>query len=132
MAKKTIFIAHPISDNPEENTKKVLEICRQIHTADVIPLFPSLAWRMYLSRVDGQDKVMIMAGIEEYFRRGMIDEIWFYGDKPSSGMLKELQLARDHRVRIVAKTKEVYDLLMEDVVKWKTRNVHFDEVHYEP
>jgi hypothetical protein len=112
---KTVFIAHPISEDPEGNTRKVLEICRQIHTADVIPVVPGLVWRMYLSAIDAGAKTLAKAVTEEYFRRGMIDEIWFYGDKLSSGTLEELKLAERYGVRAVAKSLAMFKILARQV-----------------
>lgn len=129
---KMVFIAHPISDDPEENTRKVLEICRRIHTPDVIPLFPSLAWRMYLSAIDAGDKALAKMAIEEYFSRGVVDELWFYGDKLSNGMLRELELADQYGVQVVAKTPKVYELLMEAVLRSEFRQGFGSEIGYEP
>lgn len=112
---KMVFIAHPISDDPEGNTRKVLEICRQIHTADIIPLFPGLVFRMYLSQIDAKAKALARMAIEEYFRSGVVDEVWFYVAKLSSGMLFELKLAEKYGVRVVAKSLAMYEILRSQV-----------------
>ena len=39
---KTVFIAHPISGDAAGNAKKVLDICRRIHTQDIVPVAPYL------------------------------------------------------------------------------------------
>ena len=40
--KKYVYVAHPYRNNPEENLKKVTEICRELHKKDptVIPISP--------------------------------------------------------------------------------------------
>lgn len=99
---KTVFIAHQISGDIEGNIKRVIEICRLIHSAHIIPVFPSFTWRQYLT--DGE-QTKRLAGLvnEEYFRRGMVDEVWLYGPKITEGMLKEINLAISYNIPVIPK-----------------------------
>jgi len=109
---KTVFIAHPISGDVENNVKKVIAICEAIHSKDVIPVFPSFTWRQYLTDRPG-DKALAHAVNEEYFKRGMVDEVWFYGDRMSDGMREEAKLARSFGITVVGKSRETMSGLLE-------------------
>jgi hypothetical protein len=97
---KMVFIAHPISGDVENNCRKVLEICRQIHTKDVIPVFPRFTWCQYLTD-SPEDKELALAVAEAYFRSGAVDELWVYGDVLSEGMKKEIWLAQKLGIKVV-------------------------------
>ena len=103
---KTIFIAHPISGDVEENIKKVLSICRVIHSQRIIPIFPSLVWRQYLPQNEETKKLAAQVN-EEYFKRGMVDEVWFYGTMLSDGMRCEALLALNYNIPIKAMSKQM-------------------------
>lgn len=100
---KTVFIAHQISGDTESNIKKVIAICKAIHKNNILPVFPSFTWRQYLPE---NDSTKYYAGLvnDEYFRRGMIDEVWLYGPKVSAGMLKEIDLAVSYGIPVIPKS----------------------------
>lgn len=97
---KMVFIVHPMSGDIEGNSQRVLEICRKIHTKDVIPVFPSFTWRRYLGD-SAEDKELAQAVNEAYFRSGAVDELWVYGDYLSDGMKKEILLARELGIPVI-------------------------------
>ncbi len=99
---KTVFIAHQISGDVDGNIKKVIAICKLIHSTNIIPVFPSFTWRQYLPE---NDATKYHAGLvnDEYFRRGMVDEVWLYGPRITEGMLKEINLAISYGIPVVAK-----------------------------
>ncbi len=102
MTVKTVFIAHQISGDVEANIKEVIEICKSIHTDRVLPIFPSFTWRQYLSE-EVRAKHLADLVNEEYFKRGMVDEVWLYGPKISAGMIKEIDLAISYNIPVIAK-----------------------------
>ena len=102
---KTVFIAHPMTGDIEGNTEKVVKICRAIHSREIIPIFPSFTTRRYLTPEPG-DRVLAVLHIQEYFRRQMIDELWLYGDGITPGMWREVALAQEHNVPVVAKSPQ--------------------------
>ena len=104
MTVKTVFIAHQISGDVEANIKEVVKICKSIHTAHVLPIFPSFTWRQYLPENE-HTKYYAASVNEEYFRRGMVDEVWLYGPKISDGMIKEIYLAISYGIPVIAKNK---------------------------
>ena len=107
-----IFVAHPMSGDVEGNTKKVIAICKSIHSNEVIPVFPSFTWRQYLA--DHPNVQDLAAAVnEEYFKRGLVDEMWLYGDRLTDGMKREIVLARECNIPVVPKTPETMAALSE-------------------
>ena len=102
---KTVFIAHPISGDVRGNVKKVLEICEMIHTKDIIPVAPYLVSLQYLDDAVVEDRELGMEANHECFRRHYIDELWLFGDFISTGMWKEINLARELGIPIIPKTE---------------------------
>lgn len=102
---KTVFIAHPMTGDIEGNSTKVTAICREIHSPEIIPIFPSFTTRRYLTP-DPKDRELATAHIQEYFNRKMIDEVWLYGDKITDGMWREIRTAFDRKIPVVPKTRE--------------------------
>ncbi len=111
---KMVFIAHPISGDVENNIKKVLDICEDVHSETIIPVFPSLLWRNYLGHKPEHEK-LIQKVNEELFRRHGVDEVWYYGDGTiSSGMKNEIKLAVKWRIPNIGKTpKMAFELTKE-------------------
>jgi len=114
MAVKTVFIAHPIAGDIEGNVKKVLEICKSVHTEDIIPVAPYLVSLQYLNDEVIEDRELGIVTNLECFRRRFIDELWIFGDKISSGMKQEIKVAQELNIPIIPQTEEVkkdYELL---------------------
>lgn len=101
---KTVFIAHPVSGDIKENMKKVLDICEEIHSKDIIPVAPYLVSLQYLNDEVVEDRELGVCANLECFHRGYIDELWLFGDKISSGMKQEMLLAKELNIPIVSKT----------------------------
>jgi hypothetical protein len=102
---KMVFVAHPMSGDIRGNTRKVVAICRQIHTEDVIPVFPSFTWRKYLTK-SNRDIALAVAVNKAYFHRDLIDEVWLFGDHLTAGMRREIRLAQQCGISVVPKTLE--------------------------
>lgn len=106
MKNKTVFISHPISGDIEGNVKKVLEICRKIHTGNIISVAPYLVSLGYLDDEIAEDRELGIEANLEALRRGFIDELWLFGERISKGMEQEIQLAMSLNIRVVPKTME--------------------------
>jgi hypothetical protein len=106
MAKKTIFIGHPISGDLEKNIRRVLEICSKIHTKNIIPVAPYLISLQYLNDELIEDRKLGMEANHECFYRKYVDELWLFGDRISEGMKKEIALAYELGIPIIAKTAD--------------------------
>lgn len=108
MAKlKTVYPAHPISGDVEGNLARVRAIVRELHfTPGIMPVAPYVADCGILDDSILTEREMGMKTVEEYFRRGMIDEVWLYGPKISAGMKNEILLAWDYGLPVEAQTQE--------------------------
>jgi len=102
---KTVFIAHPISGDVRGNIAKVLKICEDVHTKDIIPVAPYLVSLQYLNDEVIEDRELGMEANHECFRRRYIDELWLFGDRISTGMWKEILLAREFGIPVIPKTE---------------------------
>lgn len=102
---KTIFVGHPISGDIRGNVEKVLKICEEVHTKDIIPVAPYLVSLQYLNDEVIEDRQLGMEANNECFHRRYIDELWLYGDTISSGMRAEVALAKKMGIPIVPKTE---------------------------
>ncbi|HLF54835.1 MAG TPA: DUF4406 domain-containing protein [Candidatus Nanoarchaeia archaeon] len=90
MAKK-VFIAHPIAGNIEENCRLVEEICREVHTREVLPFVPYLASLRYLDDTIPEQRelgICVNKATLEF-----ADELWLCGPRISSGMKQEVEWA---------------------------------------
>ncbi len=104
MKKKTVYIAHPISGDVESNIERVLKICKEVHTENIIPVAPYIVSLRYLNdKVTGDRELGIEVNYE-YFRRRYVDELWLFGAEISEGMYKEVLLAREMNIPIIPKT----------------------------
>ena len=110
---KTIFIGHPIGGDIKGNIEKVLKICAEVHTKEIIPVAPYLISLKYLNDEVVEDRQLGMDANHECFRRGYIDELWLFGDRISEGMRVEVNLAKELNIPIVPKTEETKTSLIQ-------------------
>ncbi|MGC9602488.1 MAG: DUF4406 domain-containing protein [Minisyncoccia bacterium] len=102
---KTVFIGHPVGGDIKGNIEKVLKICSEVHTKDIIPVAPYLISLQYLNDELIEDRELGMEANHECFRRRYVDELWLFGDTISPGMEKEILLAKEMGIPIVPKTE---------------------------
>lgn len=102
---KTVFIGHPIAGDIKANAEKVLNICKEVHTKDIIPVAPYLVSLQYLNDEVIEDRELGMEANHECFRRGYVDELWLFGDRISTGMKGEVELAKELNIPIIPKTE---------------------------
>ena len=105
MIKKTVFIGHPIGGDIKSNVEKVLKICAEVHTKDIIPIVPYLISLQYLNDEVIEDRKLGMEANHECFHRRYVDELWLFGDRISAGMEKEILLAKKMNIPIIPKTE---------------------------
>jgi hypothetical protein len=119
--KKVVFIGHPVSGDIEGNIKKILAICKKVHSDEIIPCVPYLVSLQYLDDSVVEDRDMGIVANLECFHRGYIDELWLFGDNISKGMEQEIELAMELGVPIIPKT----EITQEDFKKIKdNRGIH--------
>ena len=105
MVKKTVFIGHPIWGDIKGNAEKVLKICAEVHTRDIIPVTPYLISLQYLNDEVIEDRELGMEANHECFHRRYVDELRLFGDRISAGMEKEVLLAKEMNIPIIPKTE---------------------------
>ena len=103
--KKVVFVAHPVSGDIAGNIKKVLAICEAVHKQGIIPIAPYLVSLQYLDDTVVEDRALGIEVNHICFHRRFVDELWLYGDRISTGMRGEVELAFECGIPIVAKTE---------------------------
>jgi len=100
---KIAYIAHPISGNEEENIKKVISIVREINLSQkgILPFAPYIVDLKALDDSSPTERMIGITNNQEYFMRGIIDELWVYGISP--GVKQEIELAKRFNIKIVYK-----------------------------
>jgi hypothetical protein len=115
--KKLVFIAHPVSGDVDNNLLKIDKILAEIHSTEVIPVFPSHTWRRYLTD-SAEDKEKAAVVNAAYFESGAIKELWVYGSHLTDGMKKEIGLAIKYRLPVIMKSEEMKKLLEEKGIEF--------------
>jgi hypothetical protein len=100
---RLVYIAHPIGGNVEINIKKVLEIVKHLNLTDqsIVPFAPYLVDVMALDDDVPKQRARGFRNNEHLF--GLIDEVWLYGDRISSGMAKEIAWAEKLGIPVISK-----------------------------
>jgi len=90
MEEKLIFVSHPISGDIEGNMKKILKICSEVHSKDIIPTAPYLVSLQYLNDDIHEERQLGIDANLIFFHKRIIDEVWLFGDTISRGMVEEM------------------------------------------
>jgi len=118
MSVKVVFIAHPISGNVEDNIAKILNIIRNINIIinNVIPYAPYISDCLALNDDNKRERMRGIANSKELFKRGIIDEIWLYGECISNGMKDEIKLANELNIPIIPKSSLISNQMVRDII----------------
>ena len=100
---KIVYIVHPIRGDVQGNILKVLSILKKHHTAKIYPFAPYIVSLQYLDDNSPEDRERGIKANVELFERDFIDELWVFGDRISSGMKAEIELAERLKIPIVYK-----------------------------
>lgn len=105
---KICYIAHPISGDIAGNLERIRKIVRDINLSavDVVPFAP---YWLDCHALNDNDPAERSRGIQNdiaILRSGMVDEMWLYGDRISSGMQHEVELAMELGIPIKCCTYE--------------------------
>jgi len=108
---KIVYIAHPISGDIKGNLDKIIKIIRHINLTepDVVPF--AHYW-VDCHALDDDCKSERERGIRndaEFFNRGLIDELWLYGDRISNGMQEEIKTCRRLNIPVVLKDDRIIE-----------------------
>lgn len=104
---KVIYIAHPISGDVKGNLEKIRLIAREINLTDpdIVPFAPYWFDCHVLDDTNPEERTRGIKNDIEFFRRGIIDEVWLYGDRISQGMAEEVSLADSLGIPVVFKMR---------------------------
>ena len=103
--KTFVYIIHPIAGDVENNIKKVLDICKEVHKGDIIPLVPYVTSVGYLDDNDSYERVKGTMVNRAVLQSGIIDEAWVYGDKISDGMKYDIEICCEEGIKLRVKNK---------------------------
>lgn len=105
---KIVYIAHPIGGDVQNNIRKVLDIVRMINLTynNVVPFAPYIVDVQALDDSIEFERQRGIANNIALFDRGVIDEVWLYGDRISKGMAAEVVKAWALKIPVKGMTKE--------------------------
>lgn len=114
---KIAFIAHPIADytyhdgkivTQSDNVEKILLIIRELNldSDDVVPFAPYIPDCICLDDSSSEQRQRGQANTAELFYRKFIDEVRVYGDRISSGVKEEIDLATKLFIPVFFMTEE--------------------------
>ncbi len=116
---RIVFIDYPETTDlsAEKVEEKLLKIVEECNTAEVFPFFPQFLQK-YWNYKKKEEKERMILFIAECFSRGLIDEVWLYGEKLPDRMKFVIDLALRHNIKkIVGKTQEIQILIDTYVVE---------------
>lgn len=92
---KIVYIAHPISGDIAGNLEKIRQIVRKINLehSDTLPFAPYWVDCYALDDTIPAERERGIKNDTEFFKRGVIDEVWLFGDRISFGMQCEVDMA---------------------------------------
>lgn len=93
-----IYICSPFSGDIKNNIKKARAFCRFAITKNCIPIAPHLLYPQFMDDSIQKDRKMAMHF--NYVLLGKCNELWVFGGTISSGMKREIELAKKRRMPI--------------------------------
>ena len=99
---KIVFIAHPISGDIKGNLDKIIKIIRtlNLYEPDIVPFAPYWVDCHALDDDIPAERERGIKNDKEFFYRGVIDELWLFGDRISAGMQAEIDLANELKIPV--------------------------------
>jgi len=105
---KIAYIAHPISGDIEGNLERIKKIGRKINLEEP-NVVPFAHYYFDCHALDDDVPEERERGIKNdiaLMKKGFIDEVRLYGDRISSGMRHEVELAHELGIKVVPMTEE--------------------------
>lgn len=102
---KVIYIAHPISGDIKGNLEKIRLIAREINLLfpDVVPFAPYWLDCHALDDTIPSERERGIRNDIALFNKGFIDAVWLCGNRISTGMQHEIELAESLGIPVVNK-----------------------------
>ena len=103
------YIAHPIGGDVEGNLAEVCKIVRKINLEydDVVPFVPYYCDVVSLDDSNLEERSRGIKNNHTILNSGMVDELWVYGTKISSGVAGEISLAKKLGIPIRLRTPHI-------------------------
>lgn len=111
---KIVYIAHPVGGDVSGNLKKIRLIIREINLTepDVLPFAHYFVDCLCLIDTIPEERERGIKNDIALLRAGFINEVWLYGDRISTGMRYEIDLADELGIPIIPKTPETQKELL--------------------
>lgn len=111
---KVAYIAHPVGGDVQNNLKRIEKIGRQINIEEsgVVPFAPYYFDCHVLDDSVPDERNRGIKNNVALMRKGFVDEVRLYGDRISTGMGHEIELAHELGIPVVPmtpETKEAYN-----------------------
>jgi hypothetical protein len=92
---KIVYIAHPISGDIHGNLEKIRLIVRKMNLehSDIVPFAPYWVDCHALDDTVPEERARGIKNDTAFFQKGVIDEVWLFGDRISFGMQLEMDMA---------------------------------------
>lgn len=105
-----VWISHPVSGNVERNLERIARICERVHRKGYQPLFPSFTSRRYRRKLSPKESE---TQVRVFFESLAVSEVWLFGRRITPGMLREIHIAKDLGIDVIAKTESTRKALRE-------------------
>lgn len=92
-----VYVAHPYSDDPVGNVRRVRAICRAVVDEGHVPIAPHLFLPAFVDEATERDLALRIC--TEFVT--CCDALWFYGTRISPGMEREISAAQAHGIPVV-------------------------------
>ena len=94
-----IYVCSPYRGDVAENIAFAKRCCLEVIRAGEVPFAPHIYFTQFLNDNIPQERELgITCGLEVL---SLCNEIWFFGDKITDGMLAEIDYAKQHGIDIV-------------------------------
>ena len=105
---KIVYVAHPVSGDVSGNIEKIIGIVRDINLQEpeILPLSSYITDLYALDDSNPEERERGIKNATKLLRTGIFHEMRLYGDKISNGMLKEIELAEELNIPVIAMTPE--------------------------
>jgi hypothetical protein len=92
------YICHQFKSDPQGNIAKVAKICKDLTVShpDVTPIAPHLQLPHYIDE-ETQRPLALKQGLDML---AACDEVWVYGEHLSTGMVGEIQRAKELKITV--------------------------------
>lgn len=93
-----VYVASPLSGDVETNNERTRSFCRFVVEQGCIPLAPQLMYPQFMNDEDQAERELAM--FMDVILLGKCSELWVLGDRVSSGMQVEIEVAKKRRQTI--------------------------------